>query len=133
MKIETDAGMQTRLLRFDAPATTSEAPSLQGYSVANWERPVAGRPTGFALPIFSGNIGRAGRSLEVATTHLLPGYTRGVLVAHVQGNGRITPYAWWASRIGLWPLWTLVIVILALATVAPLLHRACRTSGPEAG
>ncbi len=66
-------------------------------------------------------------------THLLPGYTRGVLVAHVQGNGRITPYAWWASRFGLWPLWTLVIVILALATVAPLLHRACRTSGPEAG
>jgi hypothetical protein len=76
LKIETDAGRQTRLLRFDATPTTTDAPSLQGYSVANWERPVTGRPTGFALPIFSGNVGRAGRSLEVATTNLAPGYYR---------------------------------------------------------
>jgi hypothetical protein len=39
LKIETDAGTQTRLLRFEAPAAASEPPSLQGYSVANWERP----------------------------------------------------------------------------------------------
>jgi len=76
LKIEADAGTQTRLLRFEAPATTSEPPSLQGYSVANWERPVAGRPTGFTIPIFTGNIGRAGRSLEVTTTNLTPGYLR---------------------------------------------------------
>jgi hypothetical protein len=76
LKIETDAGMQTRLLRFAAPPTTSEPPSLQGYSVANWERPITGRPTGATLPIFSGNIGRAGRSLEVTTTNLTAGYLR---------------------------------------------------------
>jgi hypothetical protein len=76
LKIEADAGTQTRLLRFEAPAVASEPPSLQGHSVANWERPVAGRPTGFTIPVFSGNIGRSGRSLEVATTNLLPGYLR---------------------------------------------------------
>jgi hypothetical protein len=76
LAIEADAGMQTRLLRFNAPPTTSEAPSLQGYSVANWERPVAGRPTGASLPIFAGSIGRAGRSLEVTTTNLTAGYLR---------------------------------------------------------
>lgn len=76
LKIETDAGMQTRLLRFNAPPTTSEAPSWQGYSVANWERPVTGRYSGAALGIFTGSIGRAGRSLEVATTNLREGYYR---------------------------------------------------------
>jgi hypothetical protein len=76
LKIEIDAGTQTRLLRFNAPPTPSEAPSLQGYSVASWERPVAGRPTGFTIPVFSGNVGRAGRSLEVTTTNLTPGYYR---------------------------------------------------------
>jgi hypothetical protein len=76
LTIETDAGRQTRLLRFGAPPTTSEAPSWQGYSVANWERPVTGRSTGAALSIFTGNIGRAGRSLEVATTNLRAGYLR---------------------------------------------------------
>lgn len=76
LKVETDAGTQTRLLRFDAPPTTSDAPSWQGYSVANWERPVMGRPTGAALAIFTGNVGRGGRSLEVTTTNLRPGYLR---------------------------------------------------------
>lgn len=76
LKIETDAGMQTRLLRFNAPPAASEPPSLQGYSVANWERPVAGRATGFTIPVFSGNVGRGGRSLEVTTTNLIPGYYR---------------------------------------------------------
>jgi hypothetical protein len=76
LKIETDAGGQTRLLRFDAPPTTSELPSRQGYSVANWERPVHGRATGAALSIFTGNIGTHGRSLEVTTTNLRAGYLR---------------------------------------------------------
>jgi hypothetical protein len=76
LKVETDAGTQTRLFHFAAPPPAGEAPSRQGYSVANWEKPVAGRLAGFGLPIFSGNVGRAGRSLEVTTTHLLPGYLR---------------------------------------------------------
>lgn len=39
-------------------------------------------------------------------------YTRGVLRAAVQGRDGITPYAWWASRFGLWPL-----IVLGVAVV----------------
>jgi len=38
-------------------------------------------------------------------THLLPRLTRGRLEAQVQGREGLTPYARWASRWGLWPLW----------------------------
>jgi len=76
LKIETDAGTQTRLLRFAAPPTTTEPRSWQGYSVANWEQPVQGRPTGFVIPIFRGSVGQHGRSLEVKTTNLRAGYYR---------------------------------------------------------
>jgi hypothetical protein len=65
MKIETDAGMQTRLFHFgvkDAPANAE--PSLQGYSVAEWEMATTGR----GQP-------REG-NLKVVTTHLAPGYLR---------------------------------------------------------
>ena len=76
LKIETDQGTQTRLLRFGVPAEGSEPRSRQGYSVANWERPAQGigQPDPFTL--FSGRIGQRPRSLEVTTTNLLPGYLR---------------------------------------------------------
>lgn len=52
-------------------------------------------------------------------THRLPSTERGVLVGMVQGQTSITPFAWWAARFGLWPLWllavTLVVLTLALA------------------
>lgn len=44
-------------------------------------------------------------------THALPRHTRGVLVGEVQGGEAITPYAWWAARAGLWPLWALALAI----------------------
>ena len=31
-------------------------------------------------------------------------YTRGVLQGQAQGRSGLTPYAWWVSRAGLWPL-----------------------------
>jgi apolipoprotein N-acyltransferase len=34
----------------------------------------------------------------------LPRHTRGVLSATVEGRTGLTPYAWWASSLGLWPL-----------------------------
>ncbi len=37
LKIETDAGRQTRRLRFESDRKPDEAPSWQGYSVASWE------------------------------------------------------------------------------------------------
>jgi hypothetical protein len=52
LKIESDAGMQTRLIRFNAPAATPR-PDRQGLSVGRW-------------------VGRG--ALKVATTNLLPGY-----------------------------------------------------------
>jgi apolipoprotein N-acyltransferase len=38
-------------------------------------------------------------------TQSLERHTRGVLVGQVWGNTEMTPYAWWASRFWLWPLW----------------------------
>jgi apolipoprotein N-acyltransferase len=34
-------------------------------------------------------------------------YARGVLTGAVQGRSGTTPFAWWMSRLGLWPLWLL--------------------------
>jgi apolipoprotein N-acyltransferase len=40
--------------------------------------------------------------------------TQGVLQAVVQGRSGVTPFAWWASRWGLWPLFALALLMLAL-------------------
>jgi apolipoprotein N-acyltransferase len=45
----------------------------------------------------------------------LPPHTRGVLRGEVQGREGITPFAWWASRFGLWPLWLGCLAIVAWA------------------
>ena len=78
LKIETDAGRQTRLLRFRPGATpTGGGRDWQGNSVARWEPPASGviPPTAFALGL-SPRAGAQGRSLEVQTTQLRPGYLR---------------------------------------------------------
>ena len=62
LKIETDAGTQTRLLRFGAGAPTGE-PSWQGWSAAEWVN--AGRRGGVAVG-----------TLKVVTTNLKAGYIR---------------------------------------------------------
>jgi hypothetical protein len=46
LKIDTDAGQQTRRLLFTKPAAASVERSLQGLSVAEWERPGGGRGAG---------------------------------------------------------------------------------------
>ena len=48
-------------------------------------------------------------------THLLERHTRGTLVGEVEGRSGLTPYAWWASRFGLWPWWLLIALVLACA------------------
>ena len=68
LKLETDYGMQTRLLQFNAPRTAaSAAPSLQGVTTAQWVFPAGG-----------GGRGRGPRpgSLKSVTTRLRPGYLR---------------------------------------------------------
>jgi hypothetical protein len=65
LKIETDAGAQTRLFSFGEARRQRGAPTWQGESVAQWERPRAAR----------GAASRGG-SLKVVTSHLRPGYLR---------------------------------------------------------
>lgn len=48
-------------------------------------------------------------------TQSLERHTRGVLTGAVQGRSAITPYAWWVSRLGLWPLWALGLLVAWLA------------------
>ncbi len=43
----------------------------------------------------------------------LPRMTEGVLNGEVQGRTGLTPYAWWVSRFGLWPLWIAALGIIA--------------------
>jgi apolipoprotein N-acyltransferase len=51
-------------------------------------------------------------------THSLPRHTRGVLIAQVEGRSGTTPFAWWAARLGLWPLWGFGALVVLLALVA---------------
>ena len=53
-------------------------------------------------------------SHEGVVQDLLPPQTRGVLRGEVQGRSGITPFAWWASRYGLWPLWLIALAVLAV-------------------
>ena len=73
LKLETDYGMQTRLLQFRAPRTAaSAAPSLQGVTTAQWVMSAGGGGGG------GGGVDRAPRrgSLKSVTTRLRPGYLR---------------------------------------------------------
>lgn len=82
LKIETDAGTQTRLFHFPQttlviglPPALNGARTWQGYSSANWERPVRGSGApGFGLG--ATREGAHGKSLEVVTTQLRAGYLR---------------------------------------------------------
>jgi hypothetical protein len=79
LKLETDAGMQTRLFRFAAGESAAEAPSWQGQSVARWERPARGNP------------GTRAGSLTVVTTNMKAGYLRKNGVPYSE-NARVTEY-----------------------------------------
>jgi hypothetical protein len=75
LQIEADQGTQTRLLHFGGKPVAGAAPSWQGYSVAQWEPPVRG----LGAPqqgLGATREGARGRSLEVVTTGLRPGYLR---------------------------------------------------------
>jgi len=50
--------------------------------------------------------------------HDLRPHTRGVLEATVQGREGLTPFAWWASRFGLWPLLLLAVMVALPAALA---------------
>jgi hypothetical protein len=87
LKIDFDAGTQTRLLHFGGTPPASGDAGYQGYSVASWDGVARGRGV-FGLP--GGGAGLTGGpeaarggpqpvrpgSLKVVTTNLKPGYLR---------------------------------------------------------
>ena len=70
LRIDTDAGTQTRLLHFGKTQPPSGEPTWQGYSAAEWQM-VAGGRGGRGAP-----APPQGGSLKVVTTHMKPGYLR---------------------------------------------------------
>lgn len=81
LKVETDAGVQTRRLLFNPPANPGPR-TLQGFSVAEWNRPGGG-------PIGRGNI--AGGSLHVTTTNMTAAWLRKNGVPYSE-NAKMTEY-----------------------------------------
>jgi len=73
VKIEADAGQQTRLLHFDQPKTPALERTTQGWSQAEWEQLIqrGGQGGGLVPP-----APRAGASLKVVTAKLKAGYLR---------------------------------------------------------
>jgi hypothetical protein len=60
LKVDVDAGEQTRLFHFGAAAPPAGAPGWQGYSIARWEMGAGGKSA----------------TLKVVTTRIRPGYLR---------------------------------------------------------
>jgi hypothetical protein len=69
LKLESDAGTQTRLLHFGAAPADKGQPSWQGYTVAEWQTVSSGR-RGAPPP------GPRTGNLKAITTNMLPGYLR---------------------------------------------------------
>jgi hypothetical protein len=92
LRLETDAGTQTRTFRFepstgqDSGARAKGMPSWQGESIAQWETPGAGRGGRGAAP----DAPRTG-SLKVVTTNLKGGYLRKNGVPYSE-DARVTEY-----------------------------------------
>jgi hypothetical protein len=84
LKIETEAGTQTRVLQFGAPAAAG-APSWQGTSLAVWQ------PAGGGGARRGGGPPPKGGSLRVVTTNMRPGYLRKNGVPY-SANARLTEY-----------------------------------------
>jgi hypothetical protein len=83
LKIEADAGRQTRLFHF---ASAPPGGDLQGSSRAEWE--FNGPGLGFAI---AGGGARGGGSLKVGTSNLRPGYLRRNGVPY-SANAKLTEY-----------------------------------------
>jgi hypothetical protein len=86
LKLEADAGTQTRTLHFGPPPAQAPPPSWQGYSTANWR--VNGR-----VLIDTGGLGLvpAGRQSGTSTSGTLTVVTTGMLPGYIRKNG--VPYS----------------------------------------
>ncbi|MBV9504531.1 MAG: hypothetical protein JO323_05945 [Acidobacteriia bacterium] len=106
LKIETDAGRQTRALYFRPPQNAAGAPSMQGSSAAQWQTPQLTRAYTSKIsaqdpntPGFPGIVPQPaapdarnlGGTLKVTTTRLRPGYLRNNGVPY-SSNATLTEY-----------------------------------------
>jgi hypothetical protein len=87
LRIDTDAGQQTRLLRFDPPPGPAGPRSWQGSSAAEWERIPAPGGVGVSLNQGQGRVG----ALKVVTSNLRAGYLRRNGVPYSEGT-TVTEY-----------------------------------------
>lgn len=72
LKLETDAGQQTRLFHFGVAAPPDAQRQWQGYSVAEWVKQPQSRGLGFG----GRGTGVAGGNLKIVTTRMRSGYLR---------------------------------------------------------
>lgn len=84
LRVETDAGTQTRLFHFPGSKIETTDPQWQGTSIATWEFVRTKIPPHMPGPIRGG-------SLKVVTTHLRPGYLRKNGVPY-SANATLTEY-----------------------------------------
>jgi hypothetical protein len=87
LRIDTDAGMQTRLLSFRDSQPPAGPPTWQGHSVATWEFPAGER-----------GRGSRGGSLKVVTTGMRPGYLQKNGVPY-SGNTVVTEHFYSTAEI----------------------------------
>jgi hypothetical protein len=107
LKVDTDAGQQTRLLKFAAPGATAApaaktAPSWQGTSVAQWQMSSPGLPLMLRPQERAANVPAPaavrGGTLKVVTTNLRAGYLRKNGVPY-SANAVLTEY-WDVTKAG---------------------------------
>jgi hypothetical protein len=130
LKIDFDAGTQTRLLNIDKSKSPGQEKTWQGHSTAEWEIPPAGRGGGRAQignstgPVVPGGGGRGqrggpspsgslsqGGTLKVVTTNFREGYLRKNGVPYSE-NATITEYF---NRLPALPngdAWLLVVTLI---------------------
>ena len=127
LKMEFDAGTQTRLLYFDRAKQPSDEKSWQGHSIAQWEGPALGQrgaPRGSSAPRDPGGGGQGlrggpappdavfeGGSLKVVTTNFREGYLRKNGVPYSE-NASITEYINRLPQLSNGENWLLVITVI---------------------
>jgi hypothetical protein len=87
LRIDTDAGMQSRLFHFDGSKWRGGVSQWQGDSVAAWEK----MPQRKYTVTLGGPVPGKGGTLKVVTTHMRPGYLRKNGVPY-SGNAVLTEY-----------------------------------------
>lgn len=104
LRLDTDAGQQTRLFHFGDWKDPDPGPTLQGSSIARWEIQRAGpRPVG--------------GSLRVTTSHLKAGYLRKNGVPYSENTGLVEYYDLVKERNGD------VLMVVTIVTTDPMYLR----------